>query len=672
MRLSTACCFICIPIFLFVSQLNAQQTKIAILESKIAKSEGGEKLKWLDSLSTYIKHERSQEQDSILRVTLAYAIKLDSINVAGRQLADLMDFLNNIEGESSKSLKLFKENSKLVSKVKNPRILAAIYLNAGDSYFFVKDYKTSIAYYDSTMVWAEKAKDRRLLGLAIMYKASNLSLEGNFAQASQDLQRASRIFIDLKDTFNIISAKNTHAVLYSQNGFYEEAGRERDEAIQLAKMIKNESQLISFYYNAATDAQKTGNSVSRIENLKKSLELAQRSIHRNYFEKLILLRLSTAYSEQNNIGEAEKYFDIAMYDPEDIADGKEGAYLEALKKLLFAKQDYKQALQYGLKDLALKREISQYEEIMNAEKFLSQVYERLGNSPEALRHFQNFSLIRDSVVNIQNGRALSYYQTIYETEKRDLKIEAQQTNIALLNAENREKNQWILFGGLGLISTFVFIILIRSRNNAKHRQHLQEGFSQDLIQAQENERTRVARELHDSVGQKLMLLTKKTKTYGNPEMESLAGNTLEELRAISRGLHPASLERMGPTAAIRAMIDEVDSNTDIFFTHEIDDIDSCLSKEASLHLYRIIQEVLTNMLKHAEAKAASILIERKENSIETTIQDNGKGFEFSEKLKSGASLGMKTLLERAKILNSKIEIKSQPNKGTTVILIIPS
>ncbi len=221
---------------------------------------------------------------------------------------------------------------------------------------------------------------------------------------------------------------------------------------------------------------------------------------------------------------------------------------------------------------------------------------------------------------------------------------------------------------LSIVSVSIFIFYYYKTKAEKKRN---EAYTHNLIKAQEAERTRVARELHDSVGQKLMLLTKKTKTNGNLEMESLANNTLQELRAISRGLHPAILERLGPTAAIRNMVDEVDSNTDIFFTHEIDDIDTLLSREASLHLYRIIQEVLNNMVKHADAKAASVIIEKKESTIETTIADNGKGFEMSEKIKSGTSLGMKTLLERAKILHSKIDIKSQPNKGTTITLIIP-
>jgi two-component sensor histidine kinase len=221
----------------------------------------------------------------------------------------------------------------------------------------------------------------------------------------------------------------------------------------------------------------------------------------------------------------------------------------------------------------------------------------------------------------------------------------------------------VSFAGISVFLIYYY------KNKAEQKRN--EAYTHNLIKAQEEERTRVARELHDSVGQKLMLLTKKTKTTGNTEMEFLASNTLEELRAISRGLHPATLERLGPTAAIRNMVDEVDANTTIFFTHEIEDIDALLSKEASLHLYRIIQEALNNMVKHAEAKVASVTIEKKNNTLEAIIKDNGKGFESADKFKSSASLGMKTLVERSKILHSKIDIKSQINKGTTVTLTIP-
>ncbi|RMA65787.1 sensor histidine kinase [Ulvibacter antarcticus] len=226
---------------------------------------------------------------------------------------------------------------------------------------------------------------------------------------------------------------------------------------------------------------------------------------------------------------------------------------------------------------------------------------------------------------------------------------------------------WFAF--LTLASLGIILVIFERNKSARIRQ---EKFAHDLIQAQENERTRVARELHDSVGQKLMLLTKKTKATGNLEMEALAGNTLEELRSISRGLHPATMKRLGVTAAIVSMINEVDQNTNIFFTNEIENIDHLLSKDASLHLYRIVQEVLNNMVKHSEAKAASVTIEAKSNGIYTVIKDNGKGFSYSEKSKITSSLGMKTLMERAKILHSKLNIQSEPNKGTTIYLSIPT
>jgi len=228
---------------------------------------------------------------------------------------------------------------------------------------------------------------------------------------------------------------------------------------------------------------------------------------------------------------------------------------------------------------------------------------------------------------------------------------------------------WFFWVALLFILSISVFIIYYFKTKAERKRN--EAYTHNLIKAQEEERTRVARDLHDSVGQKLMLLTKKTKNTGNQEMELLASNTLQELRSISRGLHPVTLERLGPSAAIRNMVDEVDSNTNIFFTHEIEDIDALLSKEASLHLYRIVQEVLNNMVKHADARAASVTIEKKKNAIETIIADNGKGFEISETSKITASLGMKTLMERAKILHSKIDIKSQINKGTTITLTIP-
>ena len=658
--------------FSSLAQDDSSEKKIADLRDKIDNSQKGDKLIWLDSLSNYIVKETNFESDSIVQQTVRYALELDSIRMATWHTANLIYFQNNIKGNPKEGKRLFESFLATTKRVRSPNTLAKFYIEGADSYYFVDDHKTSVKYYDLAEENASKANNQRFVGLAKLYKGGTLSFLGKFSEASQVLQEASKVFQESKDTFNIISAKNSLSILYSQNAFFKEAKAERDEAIALATKINSYAHLVSFYYNAATDARKQGKSKARISNLKKALEASRNTRTPIFYEPVIFGAMVIAYAQMDSIAQAEQFLGEFEKKPENTSIEKNReSYVDALKNLAFAKGEYPKALQYGREHLNIKKKGTHYEEIQESEKFMADVYEAIGDNENAFIHFKNSASLKDSINNVQKVKALSYYQTLYETEKRDAKIVAQQKDIALLDAQNEVKGQWIIFGGLGLLGLFGVIVLMRSINAANKRQVLQEKFSQELIKTQEEERTRVARELHDSVGQKLMLLTKKTKGKGDPEMESLADTTLEELRNVSRGLHPVTLEKLGVTAAIRSLINEVDANSNIFFTNEIEDIDGILSKDRSLHLYRIIQEVLSNMVKHAKAKSASVTIEKRGGTITTMIIDNGKGFDYSEKVRSGNSLGMQTLLERAKIIKSKLEIKSQSNIGTTVTLVTP-
>jgi signal transduction histidine kinase len=666
---------IIVLIFFYSLNIVAQQDNsaeiIGELSSKIERSEKGTKLKWMDSLSNFIVSKTAYTSDSIVKATVDLALTLDSLSVATWQTANLIYYQNNIIGNPEQGNNIFLKFLPTARKCDDYTALAKFYLEGGDSYYFIDNHETSIKYYELAEENARKGGHRRFEGLAKMYKGQTMSFMGNFSEASIVLQEAARIFQDRKDTFNIISARNSLSILYSQNGFLDEAKAERDEAIILAEKKKSYGHLSSFYYNAATDQRKQGNDSLRIVNLKKALDAGRISKNPDFYNTVMVSTLAVAYAQTDSLQLAERYLEDFKAIPNvDIDKRNREPYVEVLKNLSFAQGNYEEALTYGKEHLRLKKRGSHYEEIQGAEKFLSDVYEAMGRTTEALEHFKRYSELKDSINSVQKVKALSYYQTLYETEKRDATIVAQKGDIALLNAENRIKNQWLLFGGLGFMVLFGGVVLVRSRNAAKRRQRMQEDYSRNLIRAQEEERTRVARELHDSVGQKLMLLTKKTKGSGNTAMESLAETTLDELRSISRGLHPSTMEKLGVTAAITSLINEVDANTDIFFTNEIENIDDALSKEASLHLYRIIQEVLNNMVKHSEARAASVTIEKKPNLIHAVIRDNGKGFVYSEKIGGAGTLGMKTLLERSKILGSDIKIESSPDKGTSISLAI--
>ena len=225
---------------------------------------------------------------------------------------------------------------------------------------------------------------------------------------------------------------------------------------------------------------------------------------------------------------------------------------------------------------------------------------------------------------------------------------------------------WWFITSLSLIIIGILVYFLRQ---SQLRKQLQDQFSIDLIQSQENERKRIARELHDSVSQQLTLIKRKAQNNAQTEISELTNSTLEEVRHISRGLFPPLLKQLGLTESIEQLALDIDENNDIFVSTDITNIDAQFSEEESLHFYRFVQECMTNILKHAKAKALSIVIEQQKRSILVEIKDNGKGFDVSQaKLKN--SLGLKTLEERVKILNGDLSILSKIGKGTTTKVTI--
>lgn len=221
-----------------------------------------------------------------------------------------------------------------------------------------------------------------------------------------------------------------------------------------------------------------------------------------------------------------------------------------------------------------------------------------------------------------------------------------------------------------IVSAFIVSFLLWLLYQAKAKRALQETFSQSLIQSQEDERKRIAQELHDSISQQLTLIKKKAQKTNQEEITSLTHNTLEEVRAISRGLYPPLLKQLGLSESIEQLILDVDEQTDMFVSGDIENIDNYFNETQTLNCYRFIQECINNCLKHAEAKAISITVLKKTESIKITIQDNGKGFDVINAKKKN-SLGLKTIYERIRILKGELTIDSKPKQSTIITAKIP-
>jgi len=196
----------------------------------------------------------------------------------------------------------------------------------------------------------------------------------------------------------------------------------------------------------------------------------------------------------------------------------------------------------------------------------------------------------------------------------------------------------------------------------------QKRLTASLLSAQERERKRVSKELHDGIGQKLLLIKNSLK-LDSKKTPQLVDSTIEDVRTISRNLHPFQLEKFGLTKAIINIIEEVNEFSEIFFSEEVDNIDDYFSDEKEIYLYRIIQECINNIIKHSKATAAKISIRNENKKIVITIQDNGIGFNFEKDKNNFKSLGLKSLQERVDFLNGKIKFNAQENQGTIITII---
>lgn len=212
--------------------------------------------------------------------------------------------------------------------------------------------------------------------------------------------------------------------------------------------------------------------------------------------------------------------------------------------------------------------------------------------------------------------------------------------------------------------------------------------SSQIIAAQEIERKRISRELHDELGQALSLIKIKLRFIKKNLYEDqilikqecedtlqFIDQVIENVRRLSRDLSPTVLDDLGLTAAIRWLIDNVKtSNKKIRVTADIMNIDRFPPQDAQINIYRIIQEALTNVTEHAKAKNLSILIRKHNDKISFSIVDDGIGFDVKEaltRISVERGLGLASMEERVQMLGGKFNLYSKDGKGTRVSFHIP-
>ncbi len=231
-----------------------------------------------------------------------------------------------------------------------------------------------------------------------------------------------------------------------------------------------------------------------------------------------------------------------------------------------------------------------------------------------------------------------------------------------------------------------FGLYLRRVARLEERRAAQEAFTGQLILSQENERKRVAYELHDGLGQDLLLIKNRVgmlaaDTKHPPEVarqlgeiSTSASRAIADVRAISHALRPSALEQVGFTKAVEWMLEQIAEASPTKFSTELQNIDGLLGPDMEINLYRIVQEALNNVMKHAQAAQVIIEIKREPAGISVSIFDNGRGFDPEQAERQGdaqPSFGLTGMKERARVLGGSLRLESAPGTGTRLTLNVP-
>jgi PAS domain S-box-containing protein len=206
--------------------------------------------------------------------------------------------------------------------------------------------------------------------------------------------------------------------------------------------------------------------------------------------------------------------------------------------------------------------------------------------------------------------------------------------------------------------------------------------SHRLIEAQVQERNRIARELHDDIGQRLSLLAIELEQLQQDpshlpelrrrmgELHRQAGELASDIQALSHELHSARLDYLSPVVAMRGLCQEIAQQTKVEIEFKNQDLPSPLPPDISLCLFRVLQEALRNSVKHSGAHHIDVGLYGTPNEVHLAVSDGGIGFD-REAAKGGRGLGLVSMEERLKILKGTLSIDSQPSRGTAIRASVP-
>jgi len=571
----------------------------------------------------------------------------------------------------------------LSKKIKFPSSTAQAYNDLGIIYYDKENYDTAIQLYQQAMPIRLQLHDE--LGVAKLYNKIGIvyQKEEQFEKAEEAQLKALDIFRKHNNDFGVSYSLNNIGILNQNMGRYDEAIKYQEESIALKEKLGDKIGLAGSYINVGNIYLLKKEMEKTLEYYTKGVEICRQLGDKEYLSNA-LNNLGNFYEQTKEYSKAVEAVNESFEIRQSLGDtkgmvsclnNKAAIYLDE-KKFDSAETTLRTALQKGLNAVNCKLEVSQ------AYLSFAKLYEKENKATEALEMYKQYANARDSIYTEGLSKNFAAQEVKYKTLEKEKQIVEQQFQISKRNYYLGGISGLFVFGGLLGYSAYR---RYRLKQHAKLQQEIvrqQDMATKAVISAEETERKRIAAELHDGVGQMMSAAKMNLSSIENeinftsPDQKNrfdkvvaLIDESCGEVRTVSHNMMPNALLKAGLALAVREFIDKIDE-TVIHISLHSEGLNEKIDPNVETVLYRVIQECVNNVIKHAAATRLDISLIKDEAGINATIEDNGKGFDARNK-NNFEGIGLKNIISRINYLKGTVEWDSQPGKGTLVAIYVP-
>lgn len=506
---------------------------------------------------------------------------------------------------------------------------------------------------------------------------------GDFENSLKTYLDILEIFETKKDSFAMASTLNSIAVVHGEMNQNEKAIENFKKALVIFEKLNHKQEISNTLMNIGAMYSSVKDQSKSRAYLQKSLAIA-RELNDVRATTLALQALGKSYLKDEPqiafkyLYQAEQLLKTTNLSSVQISVFRDlGHYYKSKKNYAQAKKYYQNALQIAnnTKELIHQKELS---------KCLSDIYMELNDFDKAYKYQNQYIAFKDSIFNTEKVKAINLLQIQFESEKKDKELAEQQLVIEKKETELTKKKSQNTFmtalAALFFVTAIMGWFVYNQRQKRKNQEILtlkreqQVKTLEALIKGEENERFRIAKELHDGVNGDLSAIKYKLSSLMEinnkviKEAITMIDASCKQVRAISHDLVPPSLENFNLVEATQVYCNNINTSNPyikIVFQHLGKELE--LSKKSEINIFRIIQELVTNSIKHAKASIINVQISNHNNNIQVTVEDNGIGFNKEEALSKG--IGLKNVLSRVEYLNAKMDLISN-KKGTSYTIDI--